>query len=496
MTEARPTSDRRPTPALHDGSAAAANLSKPPAGGRREFLKTSSLAAAGAAVMPYVWTAKSALADESRSANNRPTLGCIATGDRWKAVGPQAMQFADCVAICDVDAGHLTDWGERTVREQQGDQAGGNLKKYERYQDLLDQDGIDVVTIVTPDHWHTKPVVDALRAGKDIYCEKPLTLTIHEGKQIRKVLEETGRVMQVGTQQRTDFGRRFLEAVALVRQGRVGDVRKIVCCINGVGSSGEIPVADVPDGLNWDLWQGQAPEFDYRQKAGGSSNNRYPASRAHYEFRWWYEYSGGKMTDWGAHHVDIAQWAIMADGPTSVDPLMAEHDVDLEDGMPVQKDRYNVATKFDVKHTFGPTKYASQGVEFHIVSDSPDGNGILFEGTEGRFHVSRGAMKGAPVEALKDNPLPDGALEEVYGGELPDSHMANFFDCVKSRETPISDVPSHHRAMTTCHLSNIAVRLGRRIEWDPQAEQIVGDEQAKSMQMREARSGYEIDVEV
>ena len=463
---------------------------------RRDFLKSTSLAAAAGAVMPYTFTAKSAFAQEGRSANSRPTLGCIATGDRWKAVGGQAMDFADCVAICDVDSTHLTDNGEKIVRDKQGDQAAQNLKKYERYQDLLDQDGIDVVTIVTPDHWHSKPVIDALRAGKDIYCEKPLTLTIHEGKQIRKVLEETGRVMQVGTQQRTDFGRRFLEAVALVRQGRIGDVRKIVCTINGVSPSGVLPVADVPEGLNYELWQGQAPEFDYRQAAEGASNKRYPASRCHYEFRWWYEYSGGKMTDWGAHHVDIAQWAIQADGPQSVDPVMAEHDVDLEDGQPVQKDRYNVATKFDVKHSFGPTPLASQGCEFHIVSDSPDGNGILFEGTEGRFHVSRGAMKGAPVEALKDNPLPDGALEEVYGGELPESHMANFFDCVTSRETPISDVPSHHRAMTTCHLSNIAVRLGRRIEWDVQSEQILGDEQANAMQTREQRAGYEIDVEV
>ena len=466
---------------------------------RRDFLKSTSLAAAAGAVMPYTWTSKSAFAQEGRSANSRPTLGCIATGDRWRAVGGQAMDFADCVAICDADANHLTDIGEKLVRQKQGDQAAQNVKKYERYQDLLDQPGIDIVTIVTPDHWHSKPVIDALRAGKDIYCEKPLTLTIHEGKQILKVLNGTDRVMQVGTQQRTDFGRRFLEAVALVRSGRIGDVRKITCCINGVGSSGEIPVADVPDGLNWDLWSGQAPLYDYRIAEKKPGEKGRPKTRCHYEFRWWYEYSGGKMTDWGAHHVDIAQWAIAADdtGPTSVEPLMVQHDVDLdENGMPVQKDRYNVATKFDIKHTFGPTKYASEGVEFHVVSDSPDGNGILFEGTEGRFHVGRGRMKGAPVEALKENPLPDGALEEVYGGELPKSHMANFFNCVESRQTPISDVASHHRAMTTCHLSNIAARLNRRIEWDPEAEQIVGDEQAKSMQMREQRDGYEIDVEV
>ncbi len=237
------------------------------------------------------------------------------------------------------------------------------------------------------------------------------------------------------------------------------------------------------------MWLGQAPYVDYRYKDNGS---RWGASRCHYEFRWWYEYSGGKMTDWGAHHVDIASWALnLADsGPTSVEGIMAEHPVPFKNGIPQLDDRYNAATRFDVQ------VMCPGGVEMHIVSNSSDGNGILFEGTEGRFHVSRGDMKGKPVEDLASNPLPDDAMEEVYGGPLARSHMANFFDCVHSRSKPISDVWSHHRAMTTCHLANIAIRLGRKLEWDADSQQIVGDDDANAWLAREQRSGYEIDVEV
>lgn len=464
---------------------------------RRDFIKSSSLATAAGISMPYWFSSPSAFA-QSTSANERLTVGCIGTGSRWNAVGPSAFKFADCVALCDVDANHLEEAKTKTagIQSKKGQDTAGEIKTYENYKDLLDQDGIDIVTVVTPDHWHTKPVIDALRAGKDIYAEKPLTLTIHEGKQINKVLAESGRVMQVGTQQRTEMSRRFLQAIALIRQGRIGDVRKVTCNIGGSSDSGEIPVVDVPTGLNWDMWLGQAPEAPYRWKESGRWGN----TNGHYEFRWWYEYSGGKMTDWGAHHVDIASWALglngEGQGPISVEGLEAVHPCEYKDGYPVAKDRYNAAVSFDIKVMFAPTDWAKEGVELHIVSNSQDGNGILFEGTEGRFHVSRGAMKGKPVEDLKTNPLPEGALEEIYGSDLPGSHMENFINCVSSRKQPISDVPSHVRAMDTLHLANIAIRLGRKIEWDPKAGQIVGDEQARGFQKREARSGYEIDVEV
>jgi predicted dehydrogenase len=458
---------------------------------RRQFLKSASaVAAAASAVTPFWFGTARAIADDS--ANGKLRLGCIGTGDRWKAVGNEAMNFMDCLAVCDVDASHAAEGKQIATDRNKGRGVTAEVDVYEDYQQILERDDIDVVTIVTPDHWHSKIAIEAMQAGKDIYCEKPLTLTINEGKQIVKVLKETGRVFQVGTQQRTEMGRRFLGAIALIRQGRIGDIKRVVCDIGGAPTCGSIPVAAVPEGLNWEKWQGQAPLRDFRYH---QTDNKWGNSRCHYEFRWWYEYSGGKMTDWGAHHVDIASWALNLGegGPSSVEGLMVEHPVPIENGMPIQDDRYNTASRFDIQVMY-PT-----GVELHIVSESPQGNGILFEGTQGSFHVSRGDMKdvmGTAVADLKDNPLPEGAIAEVYGKQVPGSHMENFVQCIRDRELPVSDVFSHHRAMTTCHLANIAIRVGRKIQWDAAIEQIVGDDDANQWLGREQRKGYEINVSI
>ncbi len=454
---------------------------------RRDFLKTSA-AAVAAGSMPYWFTSKSAQAFGFKSSTERPVIGCIGTGSRWGGVGPGALKFGDCAAVCDVDAQHAGRAKDRVKEAQSKKGDNREIDVYEDYRKILERDDIDIVTIVTPDHWHSKIAIEAMQAGKDVYCEKPLTLTIDEGKKIIQVLEATNRVFQVGTQQRTEMGQRFLQAIAMIRDGRIGDVKKCVCDIGGSTDSGPIPVAEPPAHLNWEMWLGQTPLVDYRIKQEG----RRGLTRCHYEFRWWYEYSGGKMTDWGAHHVDIAQWAINQNGPdqgpTRITPTAAEHPVPFVNGYPTMDDRYNAATSFTVDVEF------PNGVQMQIVNKSPDGNGILFEGTKGRFHVARSRTKGAPFENLEDNPLPDGAIAEVYGGKEPTSHMENFMDCVKSRETPISDVHSHHRAMTTCHLANISIRLDRELNWDPKTEQIVGDDDANQWQAREQRKGYEIKV--
>jgi predicted dehydrogenase len=461
---------------------------------RREFLKTTAVSAATAAAVPYFFTHRplSAADEKASGSGDRLRLGCIGTGSRWNAVGPNAMKFSDCLAVCDVDAGHAKNAAARVEKIQ-----GKAPEVHEDYRRVLDNKDIDVVTIVTPDHWHSKIAVEALQAGKDVYCEKPLTLTIEEGKQIRKVLDETGRVFQVGTQQRSEMGRRFLQAVAMIRDGRIGEVREVHVAIGGSPTSGPIPVVDVPGELNWEKWLGQAPLVDYRYKPGG----RWGKTRCHYEFRWWYEYSGGKMTDWGAHHVDIAQWAIgqvgEGQGCTLVEPLAAEHPMPYDNGWPTLDDRYNAATSFHVRVRFPGD--VVMNIRHSCQDDLGFGNGIMFVGTEGRFLVNRGKIVGAPVDALKDDPLPENWLQDVYNGKTPaagNAHMQNFFECVKSREQPISDVHSHHRALTTCHLANIAIRLDRKLEWDPKTEQIVGDDEANGWQRREQREGYEIDVKV
>jgi predicted dehydrogenase len=450
---------------------------------RRSFLKTTAGAAAIGITAPYFFTGEKVIADETKatSKNDRPMLGCIGTGDRWQAVGPNAMQLSDCVAVCDVDAQHMAN-GQAKVKSVQGRDVDG----YEDYRRVLDRKDVDVVTIVTPDHWHTKIAIEAMQAGKDVYCEKPLTLTIDEGKQIIKVLDETKRVFQVGTQQRSEMGQLFLQAVALVKNGRLGEVRKVQCAIGATPTSPPLPKVPVPSGLNWEKWLGQTPFVDY--VSGPQPKQGYPQSRCHYEFRWWYEYSGGKMTDWGAHHVDIAQWAIGMDnsGPNRVEGT-GKHPVPLKNGYPTIDNQYNAASEFYVTCQF------PNGVEMVIRHDTD--NGILIEGTEGRIFVNRGKLVGAPVDALADNPLPADAIQKVFKGKTPqggNAHMVNFFECIKTREQPISDVYTHHRAMTTCHLANIAIRLGRALQWDPENQQIVGDDEANSWLKREQRKGYEI----
>ncbi len=429
-------------------------MSKPSTSRRTFLAQSSAIAAAGLTTTPYWITSNQAAAAESK--NDRPLVGCIGTGDRWKGgLADPIREHGDIVAVCDVDRKHA---------EAGREKSGGKADIYEDYRHLLDRKDIEVVSIVTPDHWHSKIAIDAMRAGKDVYCEKPLTLTIDEGKLIRKVLEETNRVFQVGTQQRTEMGGRFLTAIAMIRDGRIGKVKKVTCAIGGAPSAGPFEPMPVPKELNWEMWLGQAPLVDYTEK------------RCHYEFRWWYEYSGGKMTDWGAHHVDIATWAIGAEnsGPISVEGTAVHPNI---------PNGYNVATEFLVK-----CKYAD-GVEMVIRHDMD--NGITFEGDKGTLFVSRGSLKGKPVDELKENPLPEDAITKLYGG-VPTSHMGNFFDCIKSRKQPISDVHTHHRAMTTCHLANIAIRLGRKLNWNPETEQLEGDAEAQAMQTREQRQGYEV----
>jgi predicted dehydrogenase len=471
-------------------------MSKLPAS-RRRFLQTAAGLTAGAITVPYFFHSSPLMAQDAKttSPNDRPVLGCIGVGDRWNAVGPQAMNFADCVAVCDVDTA-MTDKAKARCEEIQSKKGRSRtVDVYGDYRKLLERDDINVVTIVTPDHWHSKIAIEAMKAGKDVYCEKPLTLTIDEGKQIIKVLKETGRVFQVGTQQRSEMSAnkgeiksQFLLAVALCRQGRLGEIKRVQCAIGGSIASPPLPKVPVPSTLNWEMWLGQAPLVDYVSSPTGSSNKKYPASRCHYEFRWWYEYSGGKMTDWGAHHVDIAQWAIGMEntGPLTIEGT-AKHPVPFKDGWPTVDNQYNAATEFLVKANF-PNQ-----VEMTIRHDTE--NGITIEGTKGTIFVSRSSLRdvvGTVIADLKENPLPEDVITKLYKGKKPGNHMGNFFECVAAREQPISDVYTHHRAMTTCHLANIAIRLGRKLNWNPETEQIEGDAEANSFLKREARKGYEV----
>ena len=449
---------------------------------RRSFIKTASAAGAGL-FLPYHFSAAPSLAFDTGSANDKVNIGLIGAGGMGSGNINAAKKWLNLVAIADADS-------TRADKANAG-LGGGKADVYSDYRKILERDDIKVLHIATPDHWHTKPLIEAMYAGKDVYCEKPLTLTIDEGKLIRKVQKETGRIVQVGTQQRSTFNL-FVKAMALVKQGRVGKIKKIQVAIGGAPSSSELPVADAPKGLDWDRWLGPAPKVDYR--AFKDEKMRRPQSNCHYEFRWWYEYSGGKLTDWGAHHVDIGVWALELNGqdvqPVSIEGT-SEHPVDYKDGMPVQTDRYNTATKFNLS-----VKFAG-GAEMVIRHDTS--NGVLIEGDKGRIFVSRGSLKGKPVEDLESNPLPENAIKEVYKGFDPvenerKGHWANFLHCVDQQVEPISDVHSHMRMLNICHLAGISARLNRKIEWDGATETIKGDDQANSMLKRAYRAGYEIEM--
>ncbi|MCA9156380.1 MAG: Gfo/Idh/MocA family oxidoreductase, partial [Planctomycetales bacterium] len=424
---------------------------------RRDVLKASaSLLVAGATGGGFfAWPA--AAQDKPKSPNERPRIGSIGMRYQGTVIAVQARQFGDIVAICDVD---------RHVREQARAAFGSTPRIFEDYRDLIARNDVDVITIGAPDHWHTKMVIDAVRAGKDVYCEKPLTLTILEAKRCIEAVEESGRVVQVGSWQRSDH--RFRLAVEMVRQGRIGQLQKVEVVLGKNVTGGPFDRRRPPSNLNWDLWQGQTPDVPYIEE------------RSHYTFRWWYEYSGGQMTDWGAHHVDIAQWAIDS-YPVEISGTAKYPDV--EDG-------YNVAVDF-----FASYRYAN-GVELTIADNGR--NGILFTGSTGRIFVNRGTLDGKPVEDLASNPLPRDKFQ-VYSHDNLDrperfgkldaitNHMGNFFDCLTSRHKPVSDVWSQHRSVSTCHLGNIAMRVGRSLKWDPTAETFPGDAEANALLRREQR---------
>ncbi len=446
---------------------------------RRRFLQTMAAAGAASFVLPSTGRVFG-----DQSPNGRPVFATIGLRNQGWAITQKTFKYADFAVLADVDSKVLGTYVEETEKRQ-----GKRPDACKDYREVLERKDVDAVMIATPDHWHTKIAVEAMYAGKDVYCEKPLTLTIDEGKLIEKVVKETGRVFQVGTMQRTESGHYFLQAIALVKHGRIGTVKRVTCGIGGMESSPVIPIAPVPEELDWEFWLGPAPKVPYRalpELRTGYGGGVPLYSNAHYSFRNWHEYSGGKLTDWGAHHVDIACWAIGASdtGPSKVTPVQFTLPCEYKDGYPVVDDRYNVATEFKIQAAM------PGGVEMIIASEGD--NGILFEGTEGRFFVNRGRISGEPVEALKDNPLPEGALEEVYGGPISENHSANFIESMKSRKQPISDVWSHNRMLEICHLANIAMRLGRGLDWDPASRQIVGDAQANSFLKRENRKGYEI----
>lgn len=331
------------------------------------------------------------------------------------------------------------------------------------FREVLQRDDVDAVFIATPDHWHAPCAIEALSAGKHVYCEKPMTLTISEGHQLISAVRQARRCFQVGTQQRSF--RQFQQAAELVRNGRLGQLQRIEISVPVNRGGGPFVSRPVPPTLDWNRWLGPAPYVDYCDERFAS-------------YRLWFDYSGGSMTDWGAHNLDIAHWAMDLDDSG---PIQISGEAEL----PQIPNGYNTPTRFEVE-----MKYANDVVV--VVRSSPVDSGILFQGDQGRIFVNRRKLTGKPVEDLASNPLPASAVRLGQSRtsmftSYNVSHILHFFDCLRTGQTPISDVFSQHRSASACHLANIALRLGRSIKWDPLRERFDSDPEASAMLWRLAR---------
>ena len=420
---------------------------------RRSFLRRTSITAAATGLPLWFIEREVARAAETTpapSANDRPNVALIGSGGMGTGDARNSKRFCNIVAVCDVDRAHV----DRAVKALSD--PGRKIDTYSDFRKLLERDDIDAVINGTPDHWHSLINIGAAMAGKDIYSEKPLTLTIDEGKQVVRAVRQHKVVLQTGTQQRSS--ERFRLACEMVRNGRIGKLKEVNVWLPAGRRGGPFTAAPVPETLDWDFWLGQAPKVDYMTE------------RCHRDFRNWYDYSGGTMTDWGAHHMDIGYWAIGLPAPTKIDSKP------LAEPVP---GGFTAISEYEVRFTY------PNGVVFNVrttADDSPYGetinpdgqrNGIRFEGTDGWIWVNRGSLD-AHDRGIFREPLPDDA-ERLY---LSNDHMKNFFDCMASRKDPIADVVTGHLSATVCHLGAISLRTGKALEWNPETEAFTGEHAA------------------
>ena len=446
--------------------------------GRRSFLKGSAGGLAAASALTGVLAGGGRVEGQTpprktparRGANDRVVIGVIGTGNLGRRhhmgvlLGHEGIkERVDIAAVCDVDRNRANQAARDCL-----ERAGRRVAVYKDFRRVCDRKDIDAVFIVTPDHWHALIAIAAMEAGKDVYCEKPLTLTVEDGKAMVAAARRYGTVFQTGSQQRSNHT--FRKACELVRSGKIGKLKRIDTVLHAVGSGNWQPVQTPPSHLDWNFWLGPAPYRDYIP------------GHVHYEFRWQYDFSGGVMTDWGAHHNDIAQWANGTDGsgPVRVDGRNAT----FHDSGP-----YDVPGNFDVHY-----KYAN-GVELLCHTDKQKyddgtefGNGIKFTGTDGWIFVCRGDRLESSIPNVKDVEL---GPDDVHLYES-DNHHKNFLDCLETRRRCICDVEIGYRSVSICHIGNISMRLGRPLDWDPEKEEFIGDETANRMLNKPMRAPWHL----
>ena len=444
---------------------------------RRRFLGSASALVLAPTVVPA-----SALGREGRTPpSERILMGFIGLGSQGRSNLRHALtkERVQVVALCDVDDRH-TRRARKMVIEKYAKRYGKDpyrdLALCHRHEELLARREIEAVSIAVPDHWHCHTAVTAARAGKDIYAEKPLARTIPEGRLIADTVHRMGLVWQTGSWQRSCRDFRF--ACELVRNGRIGRVTKVEVGLPTGSDGGSLEPAPVPAGFDYERWLGPAPEAPYTK------------DRTHWDFRWILDYSGGQVTDWGAHHCDIAQWGTDREhtGPVEIEG----------EGRFPRTGLWDAATHFffTCRYAQGPpmtvssTPYSKErkGEPWPLEnSRGPNPRGVRFQGEEGWIRVSRETLEAEPESLLKERIRP----WEVHLHRSRD-HLDDFLDAVRTRRPTAAPVETAHRSISIAHLGNIAMLLGRPIRWDPVREVLVGDDRAARLLCRAQRAPYQI----
>ena len=412
---------------------------------RRQFVQGSAMAFG----FPMIASGRVLGGHGSPGANDRIRVGVIGVGNRSNLLIGQLPQDAEIVAVADCFLKRARD----SAAKRQAD-----WRIYQDYRKLLEQKDIDGVIIGTPDHGRVQCCIHACQAGKDIYAEKPLTVCVNEGRALVRAARKFNRVFQVGSQQRSMAMNRV--ACDFVRSGGLGRLQ----FVQGVNYTGPAPSMDLPEealpeGLDWDMWLGATKLRPYN-------------SKLHLEWMRWRDFSGGEMTNWGAHGLDQVQWALGMDGTGPVEFWP------LADG-PAGSLGF---------------RYAS-GVTVRLEMPPGDLNGgAIFVGEKGRIEITRNDCRTDPPRMIKDLPPAEEVLKWNSGQWQAKYHMQEWLDCMRTRKTPSADVEIGHRSISVCHLANITRELNRKLKWDPEAERFISDDEGNTLLSRPRRKGYELPI--
>jgi len=421
---------------------------------RRDFSRT----AAGLAAASALSTSR------ILGANDRVRVGLIGSGGRGRQDWGNFLKqpSVEPVAVCDVYEPFLNKGLEMTQ---------ARAKPYQDFRRLLEQKDIDAVIVATPDHWHALITIAACEAGKDVYCEKPLTLMVGEGRKMVEAARKNNRVVQTGSQQRS--GAHYAQAVKLIQTGGIGEVHRIHAGMQRNIFPGLKPTdmaSGVPTGLDWDMWLGPSEKIPF------------DPFRCIYNFRWFWNYSGGQMTNWGAHHLDIARWIVAADAPISVSAAGG---------------RYALTDGGETPDVQQVTYQFPKSVVTWTSSEVAEGKTSTLDiyGSKGMLTLLRNGFQVKPEMISSGGSkerLPAMDAMDVKGGNLDEAHVANFLDCVRSRKHPNADVEEGHRTAVMCHLGNISMRLGRSLKWDAAKEEVIGDSEANRWLMKPYRAPWRL----